>query len=64
MSSSSQIAEIEKSLSALSQQVIGDEDARKELLAALQQQVGFPESPREVVWRMIMEVRCSTWGQF
>jgi hypothetical protein len=38
MSSSSQIAEIEKSLSALSQQVIGDEDARKKLLAVPQQQ--------------------------
>jgi hypothetical protein len=49
MSLSSQIAEIEKSLSALSQQVIGDEDARKKLLAVLQQQVGFLKSPREVV---------------
>jgi hypothetical protein len=45
MSSSSQIAEIEKSLSTLSKQVIGDEDARKRLLAVLQQQVGFLESP-------------------
>ena len=49
MSSASQIAEIEKSLSALSQQVIGDEDARKKLLADLRQQVGVLESSPEVV---------------
>jgi hypothetical protein len=61
MSSSSQIAEIKKSLSTLSQQVIGDEDARKKLLEVLQQQIGVPESP-QVIWRMIMEVRPSTWS--
>jgi uncharacterized protein involved in exopolysaccharide biosynthesis len=64
MSSSSQIAEIEKFLSTLSKQVLGDEDADKKLLAVLQQQIGVLESPREVIWRMIMEVRPSTWSQF
>lgn len=51
------IEELEISLKALSKDVSGDEAARKKLLAVVQEQNMVLESPVEVIWRMMMEVR-------
>lgn len=53
-----EITEIENNLSNLSRCVLQDEELRKRLLGVLREQVAVLESPLEVVWRMMMEVRC------
>jgi len=59
-----EIREIEKSLSDVSKQVLQDEEARKRLLGVLEAQVAALESPLEVVWRMMMEVRYLVCGRY
>jgi hypothetical protein len=52
---STRIDELEQSLKTLSQDVVGDENARKRLLGIVREQTLVLESPVEVIWRMIME---------
>lgn len=62
---SARIDELEKTLKVLSRDVGEDEALRKKLLAVVQEQNLVLESPVEVIWRMIMEVRLPpfTWDE-
>jgi hypothetical protein len=53
---STRIDELEKSLKALSQEVRGDELARKRLHAIASEHAAELEAPHEFIQRMLMEV--------
>jgi hypothetical protein len=59
---SARIDEFEQTLKSLAKEVAGDEVSRKKVLAIVKEQNMILESPVEVIWRMIMEVRSTTFS--
>jgi hypothetical protein len=58
---SARIEGFEQTLKSLANEVAGDEASRKKLLAIVKEQNMILESPVEMIWRMIMEVRSTTF---